>query len=427
MTKVIEISKRYSPGTEKNSRKDLCSYLQTFDTKKPDNHEERWKNKARRKWYASILSYRLQKYELELCKKDRGTWNAKISYKYIEAKHDDGTPKINKYREPLYVKTNQERKTCTSYDHYNNIGNQRRWAKMARCMSEIKQVFDYTQSEKNVVYKATYKCNDKLCANCSQIRSLLAVTRYQKRVMAMHEPVMVVLHQKSPGIGKLKSTIDAMYNDWRSILKVTAKSKKEESFNGICALEVTTNENDKTYHPHYHIILEKLDAERLMGKWIAKDPINRTYFAHQHKDTGEIYSELPKDKNGNFQIKELFKYAMKMSVTNQDQTEKHKTIATVEMIYEIAKALKGVQQWRPFGDFRNELTQEEANKIIQDEMRINAYEFPHLLLSKAWKWKKYDWEAYDIHGLSLTGWQPTKGDIAFLRLNQREISIFTDE
>jgi ribosomal protein S6 len=243
----------------------------------------------------------------------------------------------------------------------------------------------------------------------------------------MKNPVMVVLHQKNPEMGKLKETINAMYSDWREILRLQAKSKRE-NYNGICALEVTTNEKEKTFHPHYHIIIEKHQANELVNKWVSSDPINRTLFAHTNKQTRQLYSELPKDEKGDFTIKELFKYAMKLSVTNQDKPgSKTKTMGSTEMIYEIAKALKGVQQWRPFGNFRETPNTKEISQVIQDEMTVTPGEWPHIKLSKRWIFQKYDWVAHDIPGMNLTDYKPQEQDIAFLRLTEFELFTFTDE
>ena len=179
---------------------------------------------------------------------------------------------------------------------------------------------------------------------------------------------------------------------------------------------------------YYHIIIEKHQADELVNNWVSRDPINRTLFAHKNKQTGKLYSELPQDEKGNFNINELFKYAMKMSVTNQDKPgEKSKTIGNTPMIYEIAKSLKGVQQWRPFGDFRNTPNTKEITQAIQDEMIVSKAEWPHIQLSKRWIWNKNDYEAYDTPGLTLTSWEPTKRDIGFLRLKQEEYNNFANE
>jgi hypothetical protein len=400
----------------------ICSNNETFD---PDGLAKPWKNKARRKFVSSIIAQRLQKYELTLPKEQRGTWNKRIAFEYVPRLNEDGEILQNKFGETLYERTDIEQNNSIYYNHHDNTGNQLRWKRLQNCHSQIKETIDQTTGE--VIYKATYKCNDKLCGNCSQIRSVIAVTKYKNKVQAMSNPVMVVLHQKSPGIGKLQETIKAMYKDWREILRLQAKSKRE-NYNGICALEVTTNENDKTYHPHYHIIIEQHQAEELVNKWIKADPINRTKHAHTNKTTGLVYSEIPKDDKGNFNIRELFKYAMKMSVTNQDKPgNKTKTIGSTEMIYEIAKALKGVQQWRPFGDFRQTPNTKEITQAIQNEMTVNHNDWPHIWLSKVWEWNKYDWEAQDISGLNLTDYQPQKNDIAFLRLTKQETNKFVNE
>lgn len=401
----------------------ISSNKETFD---PDEFIKPWKNKARRKFYTSVLAQRLKVYELTLPKNERGTWNNRIAYKYELKRNDQGAIIRNKYGEKQYQKTDREKETVINlYNHLDNTGNQLRWQRLNRCLSSISEAVDHTTGE--VIYKANYKCNDKLCANCSQIRSVVAVTKYKSKVEAMKDPVMIVLHQKSPGMGQLKETINAMYSDWREILRLQAKSKRE-NYNGICALEVTTNESEKTYHPHYHIIIEKHQAEELVNKWIEANPSERTLFAHTNKQTKKIYSEIPRDEKGNFLIKELFKYAMKMSVTNQNKlNQKLKTIGSTDMIYEIAKSLRSVQQWRPFGDFRKTPNTKEITQAIQNEMMVSKGEWPHIQLSKQWNWKRHDWEAYDIPGLNLTDYKPSKTDIAFLRLNQFELNTFVNE
>lgn len=400
----------------------FCSNNETFD---PDEFVKPWKNKARRKFVSSVLATRLQQYELTIPKNERGSWNSRIAFEYVPRLNEEAEIVVNKFGETQYEKTDIEQQQSQFYNHLDNTGNQLRWKRLQNCLSEIKEAVDQTTGE--VIYKATYKCNDKLCGNCSQIRSIVAVTKYKSKVQAMKSPVMVVLHQKSPKMGELKNTINAMYLDWREILRLQAKSKRK-NYNGICALEVTTNEKDKTYHPHYHIIIEKHQADELVNTWVSRDPINRKLHAHKNKQTGLFYSELPKDDKGNFTIKELFKYAMKMSVTNQDKPgTKYKTIGSTEMIYEIAKALKGVQQWRPFGDFRATPNTKEITQAIQNEMTVTQGEWPHIRLSKVWKWNKYDWEAHDIPGMNLTDYKPQKQDIAFLRLTQQETNNFVNE
>jgi hypothetical protein len=410
-------------------------YLETFDTTNVDV-PKKWENKQRRKFTTDVISTRLKNHELTLPKECRGSWNSKIARQYVpdlivpELLPWEQEPEIfhirqNKYGEPIWIPTDVEKQISEHYNHNSEIGNQLRWKRMIECHQSIQEYTDQTTGE--VIYKATNKCNDKLCLICSQIRSRVAIIKYQDKVNQMIDPVMVVLHQRSPGVGELKQHIDQMYQDWRSIFKVEAKSNRE-SMSVILALEVTTNETNQTYHPHYHIIIEKRHAERLVGLWIAKDPLNRLLHAHTNDKTGKLYTELEKDKTGKVAIHELFKYAMKMSVTNQDKPgETLKTIGSTHMIYEIAKALKGVQQWRPFGDFRATPNTKEITQAIQDEMTVQIEDHPHIQLSKKWNWNGMDWESWDIPGLPLVGKRLPDGSIVFLRLTDDEYNNFVND
>jgi len=441
MAKICQISQKASVEISQNFNTiPLCSYLETFDTtpeidlSKPI--PKKWENKQRRKFTTDVIATRCKDFELLLPKEQRGAWNGKIARQYVpdiiipeilpwEEEPNYLEFKKNKYGEPIFVPTDEERQPDKDYNHANNIGNQLRWKRLLECHSKIKEYTDYTTNE--TLYRSTHKCNDKLCLVCSQIRSRVAIIKYQDKVNDMVDPVMVVLHQVSPGIGQLKEHINHMYNDWRSILKIEAKSSRE-NMNGIVALEVTTNEEKQTYHPHYHIIIEKRHAERLVTLWRAKDPTNRLEKAHKNKMTGKVYTELVKDENGKVAIHELFKYAMKMSVTNEDKPgETHKTIGSTEMIYEIAKALKGIQQWRPFGNFRATKSTKEITQAIQDEMSVSREEHPHIELSKEWNWNGMDWEAYDMPGMTLVGKRLSDGSIAFLRLTKEEYNNFVNE
>lgn len=436
MANICQISPEASAEISQNfNTLPLCSYLETFDTT-TKKVPKKWENKQRRKFTTDVISTRLRDYELTLPKENRGSWNNKIAYQYVpDVIIPDLLPwedqpsylevKTNKYGDPIFIQSDVEKQKSIYYDHTSETGNQLRWKRMIQCHETIKEYTDYTTGE--IVYRATHKCNDKLCLICSQIRSRVAIIKYQDKVNEMIDPVMVVLHQKSPGIGQLKDHIDQMYNDWRSILKVETKSNRE-TMSGILALEVTTNEENKTYHPHYHIIIEKHHAERLVGLWIAKDPENRKVIAHTNDKTGKLYTELVKDENGKVAIHELFKYAMKMSVTNQDKPgETLKTIGSTEMIYEIAKALKGVQQWRPFGEFRKTPNTKEIVQSIQDEMTVSREDHPHIELSKEWNWNGMDWEAHDMPGMTLVGKKLSNGSIVFLRLTINEYNTFVNE
>jgi hypothetical protein len=143
------------------------------------------------------------------------------------------------------------------------------------------------------------------------------------------------------------------------------------------------------------------------------------------------YTEIPRKENGDLNIKEVFKYAVKLSVTNQNKSDnsgiKYKTIGSTPMLYEIAKSLQGVQQWRPFGNFRKAPNTAEVKEAISNEMIVPISEYIHIQLSKSWKWDKEDWMAVDIQGISLTGGTMTESMFNFLFAYTKDSHLYFDD
>ena len=118
MTKICLKSQKPSGETlQSSNRFAICSHYETFD---PDSSAKPQINKARRKWYQSILSEELRKHEFILPKNQRGSWNHRIAFDYkkkttwvsknlwdIETREELFDLEIveNKYGEPMYEMT----------------------------------------------------------------------------------------------------------------------------------------------------------------------------------------------------------------------------------------------------------------------------------------------------------------------------------
>lgn len=424
------------------NRQAICSYKETFDLFTPkesildivntrpeagvDNtkkiiSKDQKEQKAlllneKSKFQNIITALRCAEYEKTLPYMNRGPWAHKKAYKYKP------TGQKNRYGETVMEKTSEERSFNTWYHLKSNIGNQHKWMRMYHCRNKIEKKFDYKTLQE--VYITGPSCKSKLCSNCSRIKGLTAVTKYQKSVEKMIDPVMVVLHGTSPKIGQLKDRIDSMYKDWRSIMKARTQSKLE-NYNGVCSLEVTTNEEIQTYHPHYHIIIEKHQVKELMNDWISKNPKQRQIHAHTNKKNNKLYTDVPKDKNGNLNIKELFKYALKLAVSNQENPTQDKVISSTPMIYEIAKALHGVQQWRPFGNFRNTASKQEIAAAILDAITMR---YERLKLAEKWYWNysQIGYLSKDKNMIRLCTYNPLKDEsgIRFMNITPDELDKY---
>ena len=138
--------------------------------------------------------------------------------------------------------------------------------------------------------------------------------------------------------------------------------------NGIRKMEVTYNEKEDKYHPHFHFIQQgKAEAEALLNEWLKQFP-NASVNAQdiQRIDTTNDKSFI-----------ELFKYATKDVV--KDST----TAQAQDNIY---KALEGRRIFQTYGSIRKVKEPQEAK-----EVKELADFLPYAL--EIWKYEesKKDW------------------------------------
>jgi len=340
--------------------------------------KERLFKKARRKFTSDHLAITLLNYEKTLKPQNRGEWNNKTAYKYTP------TNELNKYGEPILKKTNQEREYDLWYsqnpfekEQYNRL----RWSRIKNCHSVIHYAVDRETGE--AIYKPQHKCNDKLCNNCSRIRSNKAVNKYIGAFKQMSNPVMLVLHQKNCKKGELSDLLKTMQKDWRAILKQGSKRKK--NYSGIVSWEVTYNSKKQTFHPHMHIICERDKCKDILEGWLSRDTENRSRYAHYKKGNMQAVEQTEKS------LMEVLKYTTNLSMF--DKKAKRKTMPDFAM-YEIAKAFYCIRQWNPFGEWRKSkgVSQSQAGDVVVYENDvIKEKEYSFLQIEQEWEWKGHDW------------------------------------
>jgi len=452
MAKICQISQKTSGETSRSfNRFPICSYLQTTDTseilayqknrrqaylrdEEPDTLlQERLtktlQNWARRKITAQEIAHQLAEHEKQLPKEQRDLRNLKKSFNY-QPIQKDGNVLLNRYGDSIYQPTTKERKKSKFYNLDSNVGNQRRHMRMFYCRQEYLRKVD--KKTNKVVYRPSSQCGNKLCPNCNQLKSITAINKYLPLAQAMQDPVMLTIHAKSPKIGGLQKHIDEMNNTLRSIFKVRAKSGKEHFF-GILSLEITSNPTDETFHPHFHIIIERRFVDDLFTAWLEhKDNLVKNYFAHINKETKLFYSEVPRNDKGELNINEFFKYVLKVSISTKtteiDKTKKQ--LSHVKMVYEIDKVLRGKKTYRPFGYWSkrkkaiNELIEENPIQLFTDSEVEIPPTHGFIGLADRWIWKGHDWEAHNIPSLMLSGFVPTKQSLSFLNPSEETISYY---
>ena len=121
-------------------------------------------------------------------------------------------------------------------------------------------------------------CRDKLCPMCAWRRSYKIfgqVSRIMDVIASQYRFLMLTLTIPNCSEDELSRTIDDMMDGWRRLIHDTKKFK--DSVAGYFrALEITYNESNGTYHPHFHCILavplsytRKSDLYISQGEWLS--------------------------------------------------------------------------------------------------------------------------------------------------------------
>jgi len=414
-----------------------------------DYIDNKYKKIVARKYFTSVLAAKLSAYEDELIKngEEFGKWVTSCPHKVKEAIKQN-IPEVT--HEMTYRDGSKETHTLHTHKYGYMNGDklvikphQKRWIRLFNCGSKIEKLTNL----KGEVFFAdkNHDCGDKMCMRCSRKKSWIDFIRYKDAILnEIDEPVMLVLHQRNPRIDKLEDTLVKMSNDLDLIRKQNSKDAgkgKCDKFTYYWAFEMTLNSKSKTYHPHYHIIINKTQAKEFLKSWIQKDLENRTYYAHgYHSDkldavrgNAQSISDVIKSED---ELIECFKYITKISTDEIDADgnakvkadgSKQKELAPIEMIYKMLMVIYGKRRNGAAGKLYNHRltklqSEDEVYLRAMQEMKkagFNETDNPLVELCEKWEYdhKQTDYIGYyDGIRISLTNYQPTDNTKRFLRV-----------
>jgi len=191
---------------------------------------------------------------------------------------------------------------------------------------------------------------------------------------------------------ELADTVEAMYQAFHRILKHLCKYSKVH-LRGVRKLECTYNVEEKTYHPHFHILFEGTpeDGERLIQMWMAKF-FDRTDRAAQNC--------MPANRES---IIELFKYFTKV-ISKARSTQNR--IFCPEAMDVIFRAIQGRRTFQSFGFL---LPKEEMIETVEDsDGVVEAWKEVEVEIMWSWSQAVHDWTSDG--GEVLTEYEPTVED-----------------
>jgi len=158
-------------------------------------------------------------------------------------------------------------------------------------------------------------CGQKTCLVCNRIRAGKFITKYLPLIEDDKYKMFVVLTIQNPSSKDLKPQIDRMFKFFNqsSIKRNKEYRELNKEIKFLRSFEATINDNTKTFHPHFHILLagdNEFDLKRyggiLIEYWIK-------YFG---EETASEYAQYiaPMKKSP----LENFKYMMKLSEIDEN-------------------------------------------------------------------------------------------------------------
>jgi hypothetical protein len=161
-------------------------------------------------------------------------------------------------------------------------------------------------------------CNNRWCFVCNRIRTAKLIKGYLPGIKKMEDPQFVTLTIQNVLANELKGTIDKMITEF-ILIKNVFVHRRGFRINGIRKLECTYNKEQKSYHPHFHLILDdKKVGEALIEEWLKRYPEAEKY----------CQNIRPADEDS---MIELFKYSTKLTTKSQITKENNKTIIEVNI------------------------------------------------------------------------------------------------
>ena len=229
-------------------------------------------------------------------------------------------------------------------------------------------------------------CNSRACLVCSRARSKMYMAKYLDTFNTFDDPVMLTLTFQNVKAHELKSEVQAMVKNFQ---KSKDCLRKEKIFiRGLRKLEVTYNDENDTYHPHYHIMIDHYgNASRIKDRW-----------EDQYNGRVSEYAQNIRsiDQKG---FLELFKYFAKIFKRSKKTGEIE---FNAPSLVNILRSLEHKRIVQPFGIKSKILENEDIEEEISDKILFNIDKNVYL-----WEQNYNDWLGLGT-GEILTQYEPTE-------------------
>ncbi|MFZ2407107.1 MAG: protein rep, partial [Methylobacter sp.] len=203
--------------------------------------------------------------------------------------------------------------------------------------------------------KAFY-CKERWCSVCNRIRTATLINKYEPLVAEWDDKYFVTLTLKNTTGEELGQTIDEMIKLF-GMCATSVKQTKKMQFLALRKIEVTFNEIEKTFHPHFHAVVKgKKQAKLLKDYWLGK--VNKyKKNTEEYRAVEEAQKIVPCDDET---VKEMFKYFTKLISDQKLNPE------ALDTIFQAMRGRRTFQAYLP-KDVQEKLKQKgEDEEIVLD-------------------------------------------------------------
>ena len=148
--------------------------------------------------------------------------------------------------------------------------------------------------------KRTFTCSNKFCDGC---QAAVAQQRYEKftpvldTLQKTYDIAHIVLTVPNCLPRQLEPVVDRMYECRKYLIRYLSGTKKIRNIDfekygfqgGVSALEITRNEKDGTYHPHFHCAFVFRKGSGVFGR---RKHVNSYSFNNTDKDACRLFNDF---------------------------------------------------------------------------------------------------------------------------------------
>jgi len=173
-------------------------------------------------------------------------------------------------------------------------------------------------------------CKRRWCVVCNRIRTADLVSKYMPTLDTWDEKQFVTLTIPNPNKNALPGALSGMYKNFVK-MKDNLRKNYSTKLVGVRKLEITYNREMNNYHPHFHLITDTNQGEKIIDQWLRLNP--------DAKAIAQDYR--PANKDSCF---ELFKYFTKL--TSNSSRDKSITAEAIDWIFQ---NVDGIRTFQTFG------------------------------------------------------------------------------